>query len=413
MIHVAYSLTDKTGRYSKLTGTSILSMFENSNSKITVHILHDNTLSDDNRSKFKSLAKRYKQIIKFYNVELSYADKIAEFKEMLPTLNTQGARTIGTLFKFLIPHVLEKDIKKYFYFDSDIIINSDVKELEKFELGNNSIGAVPEIESYVDTSIHTLIQKNIVNPEDYFNAGFMIMNPEKLRNENELIVEGIKFRMENTDCDCTDQDIYNYCFSKNYLKLPGKYNTLVEYARNNSDYNIENRICHYTTSAHGMGFGLDMKDAYNKMFLEYFAKTPWFTAEVIGRIYEGVQNIYVEQKAFATYVSAMMSGKSRAFYMTSGNTETFKQIFDIRADEEIISADSEETIKNLVSAMKKSAGKKVFIILTPPIPAITQMIYEALQEAGFEENKDFIHGANFLSDATGMPMNPYDLIKLM
>ena len=58
MIHVGFSLYDKTGRYSKFTGTAILSMFENTKSEVTVHILHDNTVSADIRNKFSSLAER-------------------------------------------------------------------------------------------------------------------------------------------------------------------------------------------------------------------------------------------------------------------------------------------------------------------------------------------------------------------
>lgn len=49
MIHVAYG----TGNlYAKFAGTSMLSIFENTTSDVTVHILHDNTLTNDNRDKF-------------------------------------------------------------------------------------------------------------------------------------------------------------------------------------------------------------------------------------------------------------------------------------------------------------------------------------------------------------------------
>ncbi len=59
MIHVCYGLHDGDGRYSKFTGTSILSMFENATTpprSVTVHILHDDTLTADNRDKFSYLA---------------------------------------------------------------------------------------------------------------------------------------------------------------------------------------------------------------------------------------------------------------------------------------------------------------------------------------------------------------------
>lgn len=215
--------------------------------------------------------------------------------------------------------------------------------------------------------------------------------------------------MENTDCDCTDQDILNYCFSKDYLKLPGKFNTLVEYARANNDFNVENKICHYTTSAHGQGFGLDMSDSYNKLWIKYFAKTPWFNEEILGRMFEGVRKIYVEQKGLMTSLSAIMSGKTRAFFMMPEDIEVMKEYFQINENEEIVPAPEPESLNNLAESMKKSEGKKLYILVLPMYPYCC----EFLTEAGFEEGKDFINGINFLSDAQGVPLNPYELIKLM
>ncbi|MBR3050926.1 MAG: hypothetical protein IKG61_05695 [Selenomonadaceae bacterium] len=59
MIHVCFGLYDKTGSYSKFTGTAMLSLFENTSADVTVHILHDETLTQDNREKFIYLAGRY------------------------------------------------------------------------------------------------------------------------------------------------------------------------------------------------------------------------------------------------------------------------------------------------------------------------------------------------------------------
>ena len=64
MIHVCYGLHDRDGRYSKFTGTSMLSIFENVSTpppSVTVHILHDNTLSYNNWRNFIYIAGRYGQ----------------------------------------------------------------------------------------------------------------------------------------------------------------------------------------------------------------------------------------------------------------------------------------------------------------------------------------------------------------
>ena len=47
-IHVLYALVDRTGNYSKLAGTSICSMWENTKEQVTVHLFHDGSIKDDN-----------------------------------------------------------------------------------------------------------------------------------------------------------------------------------------------------------------------------------------------------------------------------------------------------------------------------------------------------------------------------
>ena len=63
MIHVCYALFDRDGTYSKFIGTSILSMFENTQEKVTIHLIHDSTLTDENRKKFMRLVLDYDQDI--------------------------------------------------------------------------------------------------------------------------------------------------------------------------------------------------------------------------------------------------------------------------------------------------------------------------------------------------------------
>ena len=63
MIHVCYAMRDESGKYSKFVGTSMLSMFENTREKITVHLIHDSTLSCENRKKFLQIVYKYDQEI--------------------------------------------------------------------------------------------------------------------------------------------------------------------------------------------------------------------------------------------------------------------------------------------------------------------------------------------------------------
>lgn len=111
MIHVCFALYDKTGRYSKFTGTTMLSIFENTNSKVTVHILHDNTLSTDNREKFSYLAGQYGQRVEFYNVDKLCVEEIKQIYKDLPSIAT-NRHSIATMYRFFMPKLIPAEIKK-------------------------------------------------------------------------------------------------------------------------------------------------------------------------------------------------------------------------------------------------------------------------------------------------------------
>ena len=181
MIHVCFALYDLARHYSKFTGTAMLSLFENTatphlSPTIAVHLLHDNTLTEDNREKFIYLAGRYSQIVKFYNVVELCADRIEEINKFFP--NVYKTRlSIAAIYRLFIPQVLSAEIEKAIYLDSDIIVNLDINELWRFELGDNVLGAISESSNGVDEqNAFTLVADGLINRGKYFNSGVLLMN---------------------------------------------------------------------------------------------------------------------------------------------------------------------------------------------------------------------------------------------
>lgn len=409
MIHVCFGLHDATGRYAKFTGTAMLSLFDNTNSDVTVHILHDNTLTQDNRDKFAYIAGRYGQRVKFYNVETLCADKIAEMVSLVPAVKNSRV-SVGAFYRLLIPQLLPPEIKKAIYLDSDMLVNLDIAELWRIELGDKPLAAVPEI--IASPQQHKrysqgIIKAGFVTFEDYFNSGVLVMNLSRLRVAEELIMSGVKWRGEHPECWCFDQDIWNYLFAKNYIKLSATFDIFVRDARVRNENYILQAIYHYADSDNGKGYGLDTRDAFNNLWLSYFARTPWFNAETIGRLYAGFQQIHVSLKQAMINVSAIMSGKTRTFLTFPANLEATRELFAVKADEKIILADDQYTLQKLLDAMKKARGKKVFFIMLPGFP------YQVLMEAGFLPGKDFVDGMGFLSEEQGVPLNSHHLLKAM
>ena len=414
MIHVCFGLHDKTGRYSKFTGTAILSIFANTSSEVTVHILHDDTLTTNHRENFIYLAGLYGQCINFYNVEELCADKISEMVRLVPAIKNARV-SIGAFYRLLIPQLLPPDIEKSIYLDSDMLVNLDIKELWQTELEDKPLAAVREMDAnaynyeHFDAAQKYLLTESLVRYEDYFNSGVLVMNLRYLRRAEDFIMSGIKWRGEHPQCNCFDQDIWNYLFSKNYLRLPEKFDRFICNERSQDRIQIQSAIYHCTSPT----LGLDMSDPFNRLWMRYFMKTPWFSEQTLGRLYDNFQKNYFDlqatEKNSLISLSKIMSGKNRAFFVPAVYVDELKKVFGVRDDEEIIIADEKESLPNLVYAMGKSQGKKIFFVLVSNFQAISEL----LEQLDFVLGEDFINGLKFLPKPKSSQLNSYPLIQAM
>ena len=233
----------------------------------------------------------------------------------------------------------------------------------------------------------------------------MFINLERLKNEDNTLRDGIKWRAEHTQCICFDQDIYNYCFGNDYIHLSSRFDRFVtsERAERKLPRNV---IYHFT----GPNPTPDLSDSLNRLYFEYFVKTPWFNAESIGHIYEGILSMQYELSSQTLWMSKAMVGKQRAFFVPSDNLEAITEFFGIDDDEEVILAiDGVESSKQLIKSMKRSKGTKLYFI----IAANFHLIQAELRRAGFQDGRDFVNGLIFLSEAHGVPMDSYPLIKAL
>ena len=411
MIHVCFGLYDKDGRYSKFTGTTIASIFENTKSKVAVHILHDDTLTDDNRDKFVKLAKIYKQKIFFYNVEQICPDKIERIRKMMSSAAMFNRFTIGTVYRILAADLLPNDIDNIIYLDSDIIVNLDIKEVIDFfsqKGGGTPLGAVSEFDHGMKNEtayrIHNIVTSGILKYTEYFCAGVLIINLNYWRENPNVLNEGLNYVANNTNCDYFDQDILNYCFGKTYLHMTAKYHCNIPLERRVTQ-DTKPAIYHYLVQS----LGLDRRDNFNKLWFKYFEKTPWFSVEAILNIGEGARKIHNDLKDTALRLSILMSKKRRAFFIPPVNIESIKQIFNIDEGEEIISADAQDAFAKMVISLKESQGRKFFYLFVPDFRAIN----EVLIKNGLVKDIDYIDGTSLLSERFGMAASLFDLIKAL
>ena len=408
MIHVCYGLYDKDGRYSKFVGTSIVSMFENvSYPPLTVHILHDSTLTEDNRDKFSYIAGRYNQLIKFYNIEKICAEEIGEIKSLFENNPSAIERySIASMFRLLIPKIFPAEMKKLIYLDADTVVNLDIGELWQMPLEDKTLAAVPEsFNGNFSTSLIDVCKYGFIKNEEYFNSGVLLINLEKF-NENgyEKMLAGAKFLAEN-NCVYLDQNILNYCFTNDFIRLPAKFNYHVRESRIYGNTQIDNRICHYLDAT----LQTDMRDNFNQLWFKYFVKTPYFNEEVLKHFDEGIRLLNITSRIFSAQLTAIVSGKQRAFFVHDANVNGIKKVFYVKDDEEIILAKDENSLNELLNSMRQANGTKVYFIGVGNYDFVRNI----LKEENFVENKDFLEGRLFLSEVHGIPLDTHFLVKAL
>ena len=139
MIHVAYRLWSGEGFYVKMLGTSMLSMFENTKEKVTIHIMHSEHLTPDSRGKFCYIAGQYNQKIEFHNVEEIAQVSLKKIGEMHPF--RRRSHTNASWYPLVIHEVFPK-LDKIIFLGADTVINLDINELWKYDLQSENRGGV-------------------------------------------------------------------------------------------------------------------------------------------------------------------------------------------------------------------------------------------------------------------------------
>ena len=223
MIHVAYRLYGGDGFYAKMLGVSMLSMFENTKEKVTIHIMHNDRLTVDNRDKFCYIAGQYNQQVEFHNVEKIAGATLKKFDEAYPT----GCEMSPAWYP-LIAHEVFPDLDKIILLGADTLFNLDIAELWNYSLDGLEypIAAVSEYFMKGSHEILPISKDGYAKHEDCFNSDVLLINPDIFRKNFESILNACKFVYEKKYWLC-EQDALNYLFSAKYLHLPSKFNTLL------------------------------------------------------------------------------------------------------------------------------------------------------------------------------------------
>lgn len=136
------------------------------------------------------------------------------------------------LFKFDLPDVFSQ-YDKILYLDVDMIIQRDLSELYHIDLEDNYVAAVKDMQGMV------LEQHHIRNGlENYFNAGMMLLNLKKMREDN-ISDKLIDYKLHKDTGHFMSQDALNCVFGDKVKYIDPKYNYMWPNLRAFTDEEIE------------------------------------------------------------------------------------------------------------------------------------------------------------------------------
>lgn len=188
------------------------SILKNSQSRYHFFILTKDEIESEIKELYESLRNHY------FNFSLSIRKIRNEIFGNVKIYNPH--LTEATYYRLLIPELI-KEYEKCIYLDSDILVNSDLKELFSIDLGDNYLGGVKDC--HLISRHETIHQRHLGIPsvENYINAGVLLMNLKKMRADNLVSMFLTQTKKKNL---YEDQDILNLCCYGFIKILPVKYN---------------------------------------------------------------------------------------------------------------------------------------------------------------------------------------------
>lgn len=358
-------------------------VFEHTKSKVCVHILHNPTLSEENKRKFRQLADNYGHRVEFYEIE--------KLPKQLASLKSTSQFTEGTLYRLQIPELLFNSIKQIVYLDADIVVNVDIKELLNEMDNDKSVAAAkyPRLPK-LSSKIKDILTLAGINDDGYFNAGIMVWNLDKIRLRD-LLGEALKFTTSNPHIPFPDQDILNFVFKNDKKILSQKYNMLTYECRNNQ--HLQQVIYHFA----GDVINPAAKEPFEKLFFDMLMKTPWGDNVSIQKYYvDEYEKLAASKKEWQTFCRY---SRNKRLAVWGINSRFFGALSDMIAfDPDLDCAfDNDTTLYNEIrfglkvhspSILENEHSGKFYILVLSNL--YYGEIKKQLESYGLRDKKDFI-----------------------
>lgn len=199
-----------------VTISSILSSSE-SDHLFHIYILCAPDLDFKSRDMLKGMEKRDSRVrVQFIEIADTRLDHVV----------TTAHIPVASYYRLYISRMLEEE--RCLFIDGDMIVRGDLSDVYNTELGDCYAAAVRDfgIQTHMSEYADYARYLGIASMDDYVNAGFMLFNLKKIRDEQ---IGGQMIGAIDHGYKYMDQDILNKYFNGKIKILPLKYDFFTEY----------------------------------------------------------------------------------------------------------------------------------------------------------------------------------------
>ena len=237
------------------------------NHKTDEHIdfyIIDDGISAKAKSRLETIADPSRITLKWFkSKEIIPADIV------IPVDTTSMPLT--TFLRIFAPYIIDPELDKLIYLDVDIILQDDISKFWNISLGDYTVGAVQDYSKTVDcqwAGIPNYKELGLAPDTKYFNAGVLLMNPKKWREEkltNKVISALVDYKEH---VQMGDQYGLNVVLANKWMELDPKWNWFALYE------DEKPHLVHFV-EIKPIFSNYHFKEVYKQEFFRYLAMTPW------------------------------------------------------------------------------------------------------------------------------------------
>jgi lipopolysaccharide biosynthesis glycosyltransferase len=256
MVELVLTLNDRSGKYAQHAGVVLASVFSNTQQTVNVHILYDETLSEDSKLRLTQLTEGFNHNIYFYFV--SVPEDMVQASAQVHKIDHW---TVASMYRLLLPNIIPAE--KVIYLDCDVWVNMDINELWSTDLGGHYLGAILDQGQNLDEYFVSMG----LNGSVYFNSGVILFHLDNIRNKPGWYEEMLNFLRNYPLTTMPDQDVLNSLYASNYLQLDQRFNTFAH-----QGLDPENKIVHFAGEDNKWW---DEQSPAAPLYNSFLAMTPW------------------------------------------------------------------------------------------------------------------------------------------